>query len=84
MVKPTSSTHPESADQAKPRLLKIWRAEVASDLAGQPGQILVADKAGLVVACGTGALRLLEVQPEGGQRMTAREFLSGHPAPRLA
>jgi methionyl-tRNA formyltransferase len=33
----------------------------------------------LVVACGDGAtaLRLLEVQPEGKRRMTARDFLNG-------
>ena len=35
----------------------------------------------LEVACGEGALRLLEVQPEGRRRMSAPEFLSGHPAP---
>jgi methionyl-tRNA formyltransferase len=32
----------------------------------------------LDVACGTLALRLLEVQPEGKRRMSAAEFLSGH------
>ncbi|MFM8469654.1 MAG: methionyl-tRNA formyltransferase [Limisphaerales bacterium] len=69
--------------QPKPLLLKVWRAEIARVGDFQPpptapGQVLVADKAGLVIACREGALRLLEVQKEGGRRMTAAEFLAGH------
>jgi len=59
-------------------LLKIWRAEVA-DRAGSPGAVIDAGKQELLVACGRQALRMLEVQPEGGRRMTAGEFLRGHP-----
>jgi methionyl-tRNA formyltransferase len=57
-------------------LLKIWRAQVV-DGAGPPGTVLAAHGV-LDVACGTLALRLLEVQPEGKRRMSAAEFLSGH------
>ena len=46
---------------------------------GTPGEILAADRSGIVVACGTGAMRILELQREGGRRMTAQEFLTGHP-----
>ncbi len=70
--------------QPKPLLLKVWRAELAraGDLQSPstaPGQILSADKTGIVIACREGALRLLEVQKEGSRRMTAAEFLAGHP-----
>lgn len=71
--------------QPRPLLLKVWRAEVAragdvqSPPAAQPGRVLSADKSGLVIACGEGALRLLEVQKEGSRRMTTAEFLAGHP-----
>ena len=70
--------------QPKPLLLKVWRAEIAraGDLQSPPaapGQILTADKSGLVIACREGALRLLEVQKEGNRRMSAGEFLAGHP-----
>jgi methionyl-tRNA formyltransferase len=58
-------------------LLKIWEAEPI-DRPGEPGTILQADKAGLVVASGRGSLRILEVQLEGGRRLTAPEFLAGH------
>ena len=64
--------------QPRPLLLKVWRAEITEG-SGHPGQVLSADKSGIVVACREGALRLLEVQKEGGRRMTAPEFLAGHP-----
>jgi methionyl-tRNA formyltransferase len=63
--------------QGRPRLLKIWRAQVERRQ-GQPGQVLQADKAGWVVACGEDALRLEQLQLEGGRKMTAAEFLAGH------
>ena len=57
-------------------LLKVWRAEVVPG-SGSPGTLLAAHGT-LDVASGEGALRLLDVQPEGRRRMTAAEFLSGH------
>jgi methionyl-tRNA formyltransferase len=33
----------------------------------------------LVIGCGAGALRVEELQLEGGRRMSAGEFLAGHP-----
>ncbi|HWI59111.1 MAG TPA: methionyl-tRNA formyltransferase [Bacillota bacterium] len=64
--------------QPKPLLLKIWQAEVAT-LSGPAGQILHADKSGIVVACGREALRILLLQREGARRLTAQQFLAGHP-----
>jgi methionyl-tRNA formyltransferase len=61
------------------RLLKIFCATIEEGLHGSPGEILQADKSGLVVACGQGALRIRELQLEGGRKMTAAELLSGHP-----
>jgi methionyl-tRNA formyltransferase len=61
------------------RLLKIFRATIEENLCGAPGEILQADKIGLVVACGEGALRIHELQLEGGRKMTAAELLAGHP-----
>lgn len=64
--------------ETKPQLLKIWKAEPI-DKSGRAGEILSADKAGVVVGCGLGALRVLELQREGGKRMAAEQFLIGHP-----
>jgi len=64
-------------DTPKPQLLKIWKAEI-SDLTAAPGEVVQADKAGVVIGCGTGSLRVLVVQCEGSRKMTAKEFLAGH------
>jgi methionyl-tRNA formyltransferase len=61
----------------KPRLLKIWRAEVDAQGRGKPGEVLQADKHGLIVACGQQALRILSLQREGGRRLEAPAFLAG-------
>ena len=64
--------------QPQALLLKIWRAEISNE-SGAPGDILRAEKNGIIAACGEGALRILILQREGGRRMTAQEFLAGHP-----
>ncbi len=58
--------------------LKLWRARVV-DGAGAPGQVLQAADSRLLVACGQGALELLELQAPGGRRVTARDFLQRLP-----
>jgi methionyl-tRNA formyltransferase len=65
-------------DVPRPTLLKIWQAEPVANVSGSPGEILAADKHGLVIGCGQGALRVTGVQREGGRRMSAMEFLAGH------
>lgn len=59
-------------------LLKLWRAE-PEDGAGRPGEIRSADRAGILIGCGEGALRALELQIEGGRRLDCGAFLAGHP-----
>jgi methionyl-tRNA formyltransferase len=66
--------------ETKPQLLKIWKMEIAQK-SGAAGEILSADKNGIVVACGKNALRILELQLEGGRRMNAADFCAGHPLP---
>lgn len=66
--------------QPKPTLLKILAADFVEN-SGPPGTVLAADRQGIVVACGRGALRILELQREGGKRLTAEHFLQGHPLP---
>lgn len=52
----------------------------SGDKAAVPGTVLEAGKKGIAVACGDGAaLRILELQPDGGKRMPAQSFLAGHP-----
>lgn len=56
--------------------LKIWRATPV-DAEGPPGQVLRIDDAGILVACGKGALRIEELQRAGGKRVGAAEFARG-------
>ena len=60
--------------------VKCWRASVVggSDDA-TPGQVLAAERDGIVVACGNGALRLESLQRPGKRPVTAREFASAVP-----
>ena len=67
---------PGAHGQAGTTTIKIWNAQPV-DGRGAPGQVLQADAQGIVIACGTGALRLTELQKPGGKRLAATEFLKG-------
>jgi len=54
--------------------VKFWSAQPAEG-SGEPGQVLRADAEGVVIACGEGALRVLELQKPGGKRLGAAEFV---------
>ena len=58
--------------------LKIWRARV-SPAEGVPGTILDAGANGIIVACGSGSLCVLELQRAGGRKLAAAQFLAGFP-----
>ncbi|WP_370195090.1 MULTISPECIES: methionyl-tRNA formyltransferase [Aurantimonas] len=60
-----------------PERVKFLRA-AAETGDGAPGTLLD-DR--LLIACGTGALRVLELQRAGGRRMSAEELLKGTPVP---
>ena len=58
--------------------VKLWRAAPVEG-SGEKGQILQVDRNRVVVACGSGALAVSELQKAGGKRLAVREFLAGHP-----
>lgn len=58
-------------------VVKLWRARVQPGR-GVPGEVLVGGDR-LVVACGEGALELLQLQAAGGRRLAVADFLHGHP-----
>ena len=59
-------------------VVKVWQAR-AVDGQGAPGSVLSVDGegAGIVVACGAGALALTSLQRPGGRRQPVRDFLRG-------
>lgn len=56
--------------------IKCWQASVASADDAPPGKIIAATTAGVVVACGDGALRLLTLQRPGKKRVDAGQFIA--------
>lgn len=58
--------------------VKLLRCRLAAG-SGMPGQVLD----GLVIACGAGAIEVLEVQREGKRPVSARDFLNGITLPEF-
>ena len=56
--------------------LKVWAARPEAGEA-TPGEIVTVGRDGIVVGCGGGRLRLLEVQKAGGKRLPVADFLAG-------
>ncbi|WP_341646670.1 methionyl-tRNA formyltransferase [Thauera sp. SDU_THAU2] len=67
---------PGLASTLRDTVVKFWSAEVI-DAEGEPGTVLAADEAGVVIACGRGALRCTVLQRPGSRRLPAGEFLRG-------
>jgi methionyl-tRNA formyltransferase len=58
--------------------IKVWGAVATEARANaEPGTILDVSPEGVVVACGEGALCLVQLQKPGGKRLPVREFLAG-------
>jgi methionyl-tRNA formyltransferase len=71
----------EAEIDGAPVRIKVLRCELATG-SGAPGALLDEH---LTIACGSGAIRLLQIQRAGKQPMTAPDFLRGTPlAPPLA
>ncbi len=56
--------------------VKIYRAEV-TEQSGTPGEILEVTKKYFTIACGSGALRIRNLQPEGKKPMDTAAYLNG-------
>lgn len=63
------------------RRLKIFKASVDLRTKGCPKQTLIYQKDQWLVGCGEGALRILEVQMEGKNRLSFSEFFQGMRSP---
>ena len=57
---------------------KVYSA-VEGDNNGVPGTVLSAGKNGLEIACKDGSVIIKELQAAGGKRMSAADYLRGHP-----
>ncbi|MDP1717919.1 MAG: methionyl-tRNA formyltransferase [Burkholderiales bacterium] len=68
---------PGAASAVGDTFIKIWRAQVEPGVSAAPGVVCESGAAGVVVGCGQGGLRLLELQRAGGKRLPATAFLAG-------
>ncbi len=65
---------PGAAAQINGKKVKLHRTLVSKE-SGEPGEVLSLNP--LIVACGEGAIEIIEIQPEGKRKMTAQEFING-------
>lgn len=73
---------PSAYTSCQGKTVKIWRSDVVEATAErteQPGTIVSVEKDFFDVACGTGNLRVYELQLEGKKRMDTKSFLLGNP-----
>ncbi len=66
---------PGASFQWRGHSVKLWRAAVRDELHGVPGTLLESPPDTLLMACGRGALQLLELQRPGGRRLPAADWL---------
>ncbi|MDD6434820.1 MAG: methionyl-tRNA formyltransferase [Clostridiales bacterium] len=71
------SPWPSAYTRVNGKTFKIWSSEVVEGDGSAPGTIIQKDRGKLVIACGSGALSLREVQMEGKKRMGIEDFLRG-------
>ena len=72
---------PSAYTRLEGKLLKIFEAEVIDDDMSDgdtPGKIIAIDKKSFTIKCGTGALRIMNLQLEGKKRMDTSAFLLGY------
>jgi methionyl-tRNA formyltransferase len=63
----------------KGKMVKFYKAEVVN-LTGNPGEVIDINKNNFTIACGENtALRILELQLEGKNRIDTKSFLLGNP-----
>jgi methionyl-tRNA formyltransferase len=65
--------------------VRIWAARAIEQThVHAPGSVIAAQRDGIDIACGTGALRITALQRAGGKRITAADYLNARPELRTA
>ena len=69
---------PVATMELKGQKFKVHATRIVEG-SGKPGEILGLTKTGLKIACGEGAVEVVQLQAEGGKRMAAPDYFRGHP-----
>ena len=80
---PWPGTFTIATEGGNAKRLKIFPPATVLDQVLTPGEISIAE-GHLIVGCGTGALRLETVQPDGSRKMSAADYLRGRQPSRFA
>lgn len=73
---PWPGTYTLATEDGRPKRLKIFPPATVVDQSLTPGEIVISENQ-LIVGCGTAALQLGTVQPEGTRKMSATDYLRG-------
>jgi len=73
---PWPGTYAISTEEGGAKRLKIFPPTIVTDHSLKAGELLNQGNE-LIVGCGHGALRIENVQPEGGRKMSAADYLRG-------
>jgi len=61
-------------------VLKIYSVDISRNITSlSPGTVVSQGKTGLEIACADGTVMIKEIQPAGGKKMSAAEYLRGNP-----
>ncbi|MCX7842934.1 MAG: methionyl-tRNA formyltransferase [Clostridia bacterium] len=60
--------------------MRIWKTQVVdgSKEGLEPGTILKVSKEGIFAACGSGVVKITEIQTDSGKRMSVQSYIMGH------
>ncbi len=79
----TFNPYPGAFTHLHGNTIKLWHTRIVSHVnhnnSHQAGKIITVDPDGIVVACGRDALSIDILQKAGGKKLTAAQFLAGHP-----
>ena len=68
---------PVAFTQLSGNTVKVWQSEVVINNNGNAGEIISADKNGIVISAGQNAIKITQLQPQGKKAMTVADFING-------
>ena len=70
---------PIATAEVNGEIFKVFKAYSTTKDAPAPGTIVSAGNGGIEISCLDGSVTLTEIQAQGGKRMSAADYLRGHP-----